>query len=325
MKKTRILITEDEQIVAEDLKMTLETMGYAVVGIASSGERAIELADGEKPDLILMDIMLAGKMDGIAAAHTIRGRHDIPVIYVTAYADSTLLERAKHTEPFGYIVKPFNEREIHSNIEIALFKHRMESEIKKRDAILFALGFGVEWFLRQVSLTHTMELCSIPGTREFDFNPILEQIGVAMNLSRILIGKIHDEDHDPMSMLIINEWTMAGLSQVANDTAALAVPYSELGITEKIHEFKAGNPVIFSSAESAEDEGTFFKAYNIHSTCAIPLYVNDRLWGAIFFADRAERIFSGEEVEAMKIAVNIIGGVIALFRESGAPSPGDNV
>jgi len=84
MKKTRILITEDEQIVAEDLKMTLETMGYTVVGIASSGERAIELADGEKPDLILMDIMLAGKMDGIAAAHTIRSRHDIPVIYVTA-------------------------------------------------------------------------------------------------------------------------------------------------------------------------------------------------------------------------------------------------
>ena len=312
MKKARILITEDEQIVAEDLKMALEAMGYSIIGIASSGERAIELADREKPDLILMDIILSGKMDGIAAAYTIRSRHDIPVIYLTAYADSTLLERAKQTEPLGYIVKPFNEREVHSNIEIALFKHHMESEIKKRDAILFALGFGVEWFLRQLSLTHRVETRGVEGKGGFDCNPILEQIGLAMNLNRILMFKFSDEDRDPLSLLLVHEWVMAGTPQAVHDTAPPAIPLSHLGITGKIHEFQAGKPVLFPHAES---ESIFFTVHNIDSACAIPVFVSDRLWGAVFFTDSAERIFSGEEVEAMKIAVNILGGVISLFSE----------
>lgn len=315
MKKVRILITEDEQIVAEDLKMSLETMGYTIVGTASSGERAIELADREIPDLILMDIMLSGKMDGITAAHTIRSRYDIPVIYITAYADSTLLERAKQTEPFGYIIKPFNDREVQTNIEIALFKHRMQSEIKKRDAILFALGFGVEWFLRQLSMTHVVEICGIERTREFDYSPILEHIGLAMNLNRILIFKFSGEERDPMSLLLLNEWTVAGTEQIEHGTASLAVPSSNLGITGKMHEFQAGNPILFFNAESAEGESSFFRTHDIESACAFPIFVNDRLWGSIFFTDSSERIFSGEEVEAMKIAVNIIGALISLFTE----------
>ncbi len=319
MKKKRILITEDEQIVAEDLKMALEAMGYSVIGIASSGERAIELADQKKPDLILMDIMLSGKMDGIAAAFTIRSRYDIPVIYVTAYADSTLLERAKHTEPFGYIVKPFNEREVQSNIEIALFKHRLEHEIRKRDAILFALGFGVEWFLRQLSLTHRVETRGVEGKGGFDCNPILEQIGLAMNLNRILMFKFSDEDRDPLSLILVHEWAVAGTPQAVYDNAFPAIPLSHLGITGKIHEFQAGKPVLFPHAESAESESIFFTAHHIDSACAIPVFVSDSLWGAVFFTDSAERIFSGEEVEAMKIAVNIIGGVISLFRQSNPP------
>ena len=150
MIKARILIVEDELIVAEDLRMTLISLGYDVVGIAGSGERAIELADEKKPDIILMDIMLGGQLDGIATTVKIQTKHAIPVIYVTAYADNALIARAKKTEPFGYIVKPFNEREIQSNIEIALYRHKMEQEIKKRDAILLAPGPGIEWFLRAV-------------------------------------------------------------------------------------------------------------------------------------------------------------------------------
>ncbi len=188
-------MVEDEQIVAEDLKMTLEGLGYIVAGIASSGEKAIELAGTEKPDLILMDIMLAGKMDGITAASEIRGSHDIPVIYVTAYADSRLLDRAKLTEPYGYIVKPFNEREVQSNIELALFKHRMEHEIKKRDAILLALGFGVEWFLRQFSDTHRITLRTAPDKWGYDFHPILEQIAIAMDLDRVQVLQFRQQEH----------------------------------------------------------------------------------------------------------------------------------
>ena len=151
MTKVQILIVEDELIVAEDLKFTLTNLGYDVIAIASSGEDAIEIAESGHPDLILMDIMLAGKIDGITTAEQIHIRQDIPVIYVTAYADETLLQRIKQTTPFGYIIKPFNDREVYSNIEIGLYRHTMEKEIKKRDAILFALGLGVEWFL---SLIH---------------------------------------------------------------------------------------------------------------------------------------------------------------------------
>jgi PAS domain S-box-containing protein len=104
-------------------------MGYEVVGIAPSGEEAIRLAVELKPSLILMDIVLKGDMDGIEAARQIRRRYQVPIIYLTAYTDNQTLERAKITEPFGYIVKPFSERELHANIEMALYKHRVEQRL----------------------------------------------------------------------------------------------------------------------------------------------------------------------------------------------------
>ena len=117
MTKTQILIVEDELIVAKDLRLTLINLGYDVVAIASTGERAIEIAELKHPDIILMDIMLAGKIDGITTAEQIHMRQDIPVIYITAYSDETLLQRVKQSMSFGYIIKPFNERDIYSNID----------------------------------------------------------------------------------------------------------------------------------------------------------------------------------------------------------------
>jgi CheY-like chemotaxis protein len=125
MQKIRILVVEDETIVSLDIQNRLRMLGYEVVGAAVSGEEAIEKAGLHRPDLVLMDIMLDGNMDGIAAAERIRGRLHIPVIYLTAHADTYTLHRAKVTEPFGYILKPFEERELHGHIEIALYKHRM--------------------------------------------------------------------------------------------------------------------------------------------------------------------------------------------------------
>jgi diguanylate cyclase (GGDEF)-like protein/PAS domain S-box-containing protein len=133
MQKVRMLVVEDERIVSMDLQRRLKTMGYEVVGAAVSGEEAIQKAEALRPDMLLMDVMLAGKMDGIEAAEIIRGRFGIPVIYLTAYADSSTLERAKVTEPFGYILKPFEERELHGHIEIALYKHRMEKRLKESE------------------------------------------------------------------------------------------------------------------------------------------------------------------------------------------------
>ncbi|MDZ8186164.1 MAG: response regulator [Nostoc sp. ChiSLP02] len=147
MTSAKILVVEDEAIVAKDLQYRLNKFGYTVPIIASSGEEAINKAVEISPDLVLMDIKLKGKMDGIEAAQEISKRLDIPVIYLTAYADDNTLERAKITEPFGYLLKPFKEKELKTNIEIALIKHRLEKQLKANkkwlDALLKSISDGV--------------------------------------------------------------------------------------------------------------------------------------------------------------------------------------
>ncbi len=130
MANSQILIVEDETIVAMDIEDELVGLGYTVAAIASSGQEAIEKTAKTRPDLVLMDIRLKGKMDGIEAAEQIRTRFNIPVVYLTAYADDDTLERAKITEPFGYIIKPFQERDLHTTIEMALYKHRIERKLQ---------------------------------------------------------------------------------------------------------------------------------------------------------------------------------------------------
>ncbi len=131
MSAPRILVVDDEIIIAREVEARLNSMGYVVPGIASSGEEAVRLAAEYKPDLILMDIVIKGDMDGIEAAEAIRREFHVPVIYVTAYTDEKTLERARLTEPFAYLVKPFSERELKANIEMALYKHRMEARLRK--------------------------------------------------------------------------------------------------------------------------------------------------------------------------------------------------
>ncbi len=133
MANTQILIVEDEGIVAKDIENTLKKLGYAVPAIAFSGEEAIKKAAETLPDLVLMDIVLEGDMDGVEAAEQIRDRFDIPVVYLTAYANDKTLQRAKVTGPYGYILKPFEERELHTGIEIALYKHEMERKLKESE------------------------------------------------------------------------------------------------------------------------------------------------------------------------------------------------
>ena len=128
MANTRIMIVEDEWAVAEDIKISLQNLGYAISSVTSSGKEAIQKAEEDRPDLVLMDIVLQGEMDGIEAASQIRSCYDIPIVYLTAYADEKILERARITEPFGYIVKPFVNEDLKIAIEIALYKHRVEKE-----------------------------------------------------------------------------------------------------------------------------------------------------------------------------------------------------
>jgi PAS domain S-box-containing protein len=127
--KTKILVVEDEVIVAEDLRQGLENLGYAVTGMVGTGAAALESIAREQPDLVLMDIQLNGAMDGIRTAGEIRTLAHVPVVYLTAHSDPRTLARAAETEPFGFLLKPFEERDLYSTIEIAIYKHRAETRI----------------------------------------------------------------------------------------------------------------------------------------------------------------------------------------------------
>jgi putative two-component system response regulator len=130
MERKRILVVEDEKIVALDIARELEKLGYSVNAMVSSGEEALESVRGDRPDLVLMDIELEGEMDGIQAAAQIQSIYDIPVVYLTAYADEKTLARAKVTVPFGYVLKPFETKDLRVGIEMALYKHQMEQALK---------------------------------------------------------------------------------------------------------------------------------------------------------------------------------------------------
>lgn len=131
MITTQILVVEDEAIVATDIANILQVLGYAVPAVASSGEAAIEAAAARRPDLVLMDIRLKGSIDGVKAAREISDRLGIPVVYLTAHADDRTLRRAKITQPYGYILKPFDERDLHVAIEMALHRHRTHVTLQR--------------------------------------------------------------------------------------------------------------------------------------------------------------------------------------------------
>lgn len=137
MNEILVLLAEDELLVAEDIQINLENLGYHVPEVIVNGEDIIDAVERLQPQIVLMDIMLKGEMDGIDAAQLIRNRFDIPVIYLTSYSDLNTLERAKTTEPFGYILKPFHADSLQSTIEMALYKHQAEQQIRENEAWLW--------------------------------------------------------------------------------------------------------------------------------------------------------------------------------------------
>lgn len=139
MSKVDILIVEDESIVAKDLQLSLKKFGYNVVGIAATAEKAIELAKAKKPNLILMDIMLKDNSNGVTAAETIKEELNVPVVYLTANTDKDTVQKAKESDPHGFIVKPFKEIDLQTTIEMVLYKFEKEASVLKERDMLYSL------------------------------------------------------------------------------------------------------------------------------------------------------------------------------------------
>src|SRR5688572_4401634 len=132
-KRPAILVVEDERIVAKDLQQTLIALGYDAFAIASSAEQALARATERCPDLVLMDIRIQGKRDGVETAALLRERFSVPVVYLTAHADDTTMERARQTEPHAYLLKPVKSAELRSAIEVALHRHQLEQRLRERE------------------------------------------------------------------------------------------------------------------------------------------------------------------------------------------------
>lgn len=132
-EKSSVLIVEDERIVAKDLQQTLAEMGYDAFAIASSSDEALARASERCPDIVLMDIRIKGPRDGIETAEILKKRFDVPVVYLSAHADTATIQRATLTEPYGYLLKPVKAAELQSSIEVSLFKHQMERRLRERE------------------------------------------------------------------------------------------------------------------------------------------------------------------------------------------------
>ena len=155
MAHAKILIVDDEVVVAEAIRRQLRSLGYLVVGVVSTGSEAVQLAGEHRPDLVLMDIKLKGPMDGIEAAAAIQSRYAIPVIYLTAFSDEETLERARPTLPLAYLIKPFVSSDLRAAVELALFRHRVSDMAEQRgrwlNTVVQSMGDAVMTLDRQAA------------------------------------------------------------------------------------------------------------------------------------------------------------------------------
>jgi PAS domain S-box-containing protein len=190
MLKARLLIAEDELIVAEDMTACLAARGYEVVGVVSTGEAVIKEALSKGPDLILMDVRLKGARDGIEAATEIHRELDVPIIYVSAYAERDILERAKLTEPYGYVLKPFGERDLNKTVEMALYKHEMDQRIKKRSE---ELAQTVESLEREVARRQEVEKRLLEREARFSRYFHLPLVGMATLANDLTLSSVNDK------------------------------------------------------------------------------------------------------------------------------------
>ncbi len=196
MGKKRVLLVEDEIIIARDIYNMLIHTGYEVVAVVNTAAEAIQKAEKLKPDVVLMDIMLESKRAGIDAANYIYFNIGIPIIYMTSYTDKVTVEKAIKSEPFGYLLKPFEERELQTNIEVALYKFQMEKKLKERERWLSTI---------LISIREGVVATNVQGRVTF-LNPLAEKlIGVNADeaLGKLVNHLVHIIDENTQKKIAI--------------------------------------------------------------------------------------------------------------------------
>jgi PAS domain S-box-containing protein len=239
MDKTKIIVVEDEVIVAKDIQQTLIKLGYDVPATASNHAAALDRIEENRPDLIFMDIKLKGETDGVEIAGEIKDKYDIPVIFLTSFVDKTTLDRAKITEPYGYIVKPFNETDLRTAVELALYKHSRDKEIKKNrqfyirtlqsldDAFVITDSNWNITFVNPKSLQFAHGSNSVLGRDFLDVFTVEHEQGQMLNRNQIkeLLSNAEDEQETSHMLYIAQDGSKAAyiyLSKIMEEDGSLS-------------------------------------------------------------------------------------------------------
>jgi len=277
-----------------------------VAGIGMYLFTGLDVRSGPLDIIIPISVMAFGMGFGMSQRTSIIAA---AVIYLTAYADKALLDRAKVTEPYGYVIKPYDERELHSVIEMALYKHRIEREIKKRDEILFATSFAVEWLLRVSS--PESPLCREP----YNFNPsdirdILELIGLALDAGAIGIFKTIPGPEGTETIRMTYEWGCPAFGSSLHKPELEQFTYAGLGLFRWQELLMKGQVISATLSTLPEEEKRLFVLLNIKSGVIVPIFIHDSFWGFIGFFDLTERTRSPDEIDALRITANLLGATM---------------
>ncbi len=291
MESARILVVEDEAITALDIRGRLQRLGYSVPAIASTGADAVRRVEETQPDLVLMDIRLQDGMDGIEAAEAIRARFDIPVIYLTAYTDEETVRRARLTEPFGYLLKPFEERELYTTIEMALHRHRSEVALRESERRL-------RLYSERLNILHEMDQAILAADSSGEIaQAALRRIGELMPCQRACIMTFDCE----AAQVTVLAYYVDGEAQVS---AQGALPMGQGGICV---EMATGEPQVVEAVHPCTALPSLdgpSQAELPRFCLSVPLLNQDELIGALNLGAQEPDALTEEHIEIAREVAN---------------------
>lgn len=311
MKKERIMIVEDEVVTAKSLKNCLENFGYVVTAITPSGEQAILKLEDERPDLVIMDIVLQGEMDGIETARIINSRFDIPVIYHTTHLEKSEFERSKTTNPFGYIMKPFNREELEKVIDLGLQRHRMDedrrmlvAELKNEIVERNRIEKELEMRVLQQDVIAYLGHKALSGDNLIEFmNEVVNKVAETLDNEYCKILKLFPDGKD---MLVVSGvgWKdgIVGHTKVSTglDTQAGYTLNSNKPVI--VNDLK--NEVRFTGHSLLHD-------HNVVSGLSIVVKGQDGPWGTLSTHSTRHMTFSKDDVNFLHSVANLLASTIA--------------
>ena len=312
MQKERIMIVEDEIVIARSLQMSLEELGYVVTAIMSSGEQAIQkIEDESRSDLVLMNISLQGKIDGIESARIINTRFDLPVIYLTSYVEESVFEKAKSTNPYGYLTAPFKKDELQKVVELGLYRHRSDkdrrmlvTELKKEIDERNRIENELEMRVRQQDAIAHLGHKALLSVNPIDFmNEVVNKVADTLGNEYCNVLELLPDDKN-MLLLAGVGWEKDLLGQTRIQTGL---------DTQEGYTLNSSKPVVVDDlkTETRFSDTQLLHKHNIVSGMSIIIQGQDGPWGVLETHSSKRKIFSKNDINFLHSAANLLASAIA--------------